>query len=210
MPQIITSSKFNIANELNIPLAADFISDNPSLQTPSAKAFLDNLCIKLEKELLINALGLVQYNALQLAFPDIEEPENAKYKKLVQGDEYDGKIWIGLDSDYSPIAWLVLQQFLIAQSQQLTGVGVVNVQPEAAQLVSPKHRIAIANAEFVKMYQLGYMDEPYVSSDGLFVDWFGCNNNSAYVSLWQYLVDKQADFSIEYFKPYETYNSAGI
>lgn len=210
MPQIITSSNFNKANELNIPLAADFISDNPSLQTPSAKAFLDNLCIKFEKELLVNALGLVQYNTLQLALADIDNPTYAKYKKLVQGDEYDGKIWIGLNNDYSPIAWLVLQQFLIAQSQQLTGIGVVNVQPEKAQLVSPKYRISLANAAFIKSYQLGYLEYPIISHDGMFIDWYGCPSDIAQVSLYKYLVDKQADFNIDFFKPYQTHNSAGI
>ena len=171
MPQIVNSTYFQKANELNIPLSVPFITANPALETPNEKAFLDELCVKIEKELLINALGLATYNTLQLALADIDNPLYASYKKLVQGEEYDNKIWIGLDNDYSLIAWRILEQYLSDKK--------------------------------------GYLEFPIISFDGVFVDWFGFDNDT-YVSLYQYLNDKNEDFSIEYFKSYDTQNSFGI
>ncbi len=186
MPQIVNSTYFQKANELNIPLSVPFITANPALETPNEKAFLDELCVKIEKELLINALGLATYNTLQLALADIDNPLYASYKKLVQGEEYDNKIWIGLDNDYSLIAWRILEQYLFKSNEQLTALGTVNVQPEKAQLKSPKYKIASANANFINGYQKGYLEFPIISFDGVFVDWFGFDNDT-YVSLYQYL-----------------------
>ena len=190
-------------------MSVPFITANPALETPNEKAFLDELCVKIEKELLINALGLATYNTLQLALADIDNPLYASYKKLVQGEEYDNKIWIGLDNDYSLIAWRILEQYLFKSNEQLTALGTVNVQPEKAQLKSPKYKIASANANFINGYQKGYLEFPIISFDGVFVDWFGFDNDT-YVSLYQYLNDKNEDFSIEYFKSYDTQNSFGI
>jgi len=209
MPQIIDSSYFTKANELNIPLAVDFITANPSLQVPNEKAFLDSLCIKVEKKLLINALGLTTYNELQTALDDIDNPIYEKYKKLVEGEEYDSKVWIGLDGEYSLIAYRILEQYLFASNEQLSGVGTVQVNPEKAKLLSPKYKIASANANFIKGYQQGYLEFPNIYCDGTFIDWFGFNKD-VNVSLYQYLLDKQTDFSIDFFKSYEMQNSFGI
>jgi len=49
--------------------------------------------------------------------------------------------------------------------------------------------------------------------DDVFTDWFGGCENSVDVSLYQYLVDKVADFvglDIANFKVYESKNSFGI
>lgn len=213
MPQIITSSKFTKANELNIPQAEAFITENPAIETPNGKAFIDELCIKTEKELLINALGLATYNALQLALADIDTPDNAKYKKLVQGDEYNNKIWIGLNSDYSCIVYRVLELYLSSANKLLTGVGLVNANPEKSNLISPKIEIANANAKFIQGYQAGFLQYPEISCDGLFIDWYGTDQqNSNFVSLYQYLLDHPTDFSVDNFKGYgrETQNSFGI
>ena len=156
MPQIVNSTYFQKANELNIPLSVPFITANPALETPNEKAFLDELCVKIEKELLINALGLATYNTLQLALADIDNPLYASYKKLVQGDEYDDKVWNGLNYDYSLIAYRILEQFLVQSNERLTGVGNTQGNPEKSVLISPKYKIANANANFIKQYQGGY------------------------------------------------------
>ena len=209
MPQIIDVTYFQKANELNIPLSVEMVVANPSLQTPNTQQELTLLCQKVEKSILLNALGLTTYNELQLALADINNPLYASYKKLVQGEEYDNKIWIGLDNDYSLIAWRILEQYLFKSNEQLTALGTVNVQPEKAQLKSPKYKIASANANFINGYQKGYLEFPIISFDGVFVDWFGFDNDT-YVSLYQYLNDKNEDFSIEYFKSYDTQNSFGL
>ena len=80
-------------------------------------------------------------------------------------------------------------------------------------MVSPKYIIANANAKFIKQYQDGYLNEPIISDDGLFIDWFGTQDDLN-VSMYRYLVDKKADFvdwSEENFRPSQDFkNSFGI
>ena len=210
MPQIIDVTYFQKANELNIPLSVEMVVANPSLQTPNTQQELTLLCQKVEKSILLNALGLTTYNELQLALADIDNPLYASYKKLVQGDEYDDKVWNGLNYDYSLIAYRILEQFLVQSNERLTGVGNTQGNPEKSVLISPKYKIANANANFIKQYQGVYLHEPII--DGVFIDWFG-NQDSINVSLYKYLLDKAADFpdvEMAKFLIYEPQNSFGI
>jgi hypothetical protein len=100
MPNIITISNFQNANELNIPLASQTIVANPTLNNPNNVGYLTELITRVEKSILINAFGIAMYNELQLALADLNAPANASYKKLVQGDTYDDKVWVGLDNNY--------------------------------------------------------------------------------------------------------------
>ena len=213
MPQIVNLTYFQKANGLNIPLAKEFIVANPSLETPNNSNALTELCEKIEKSLLLNALGLTTYNTLQLALTDdFTNPIYAPYEKLVKGDEYDGKIWEGLDNDYSLIAYRIFEQYLTEESQILTGVGNTEGNPEKSTLVSPKYKIANANQNFITKYQQGYLEFPIMYNDGMFIDWFG-GDTGVNVSLYQYLIDKQTDFpdfKMETFRCYETKNSFGI
>jgi len=213
MPNIIDLSYFQQANALNIPLSVQMIVANPTLETPNSATALTELITKVEKSLLLNALGLTTYNELQLAIEDsFTNPLYAKYQKLVEGEEYDGKIWQGLNYEYSLIACKIQQEFLFNTNQQLTGIGNVEVKPQGANLVTPAYKIANANANFIQQYQGGYMKYPIIYNNGEFIDWFGCNDEIE-VSLYRYLTDKKADFTdvnLENFKVYETYNSFGI
>jgi len=212
MPQITTIASFQNANELNIPLATTNVVANPSLATPNSTDALISLCVKTEKTLLLNALGLTTYNTLQLALADINNPLYASYKKLVEGENYDGKVWIGLDDEYSLIAYKIFELFVTQTNEHLTGVGNTQGNPEKASLISPRYKIANASQNFITRYQKGYLNEPIILDDGLFIDWFGCDN-TVEVSLYQYLMDKQADFEdfdISSFRTYDTQNSFGI
>lgn len=212
MPQIVTVEYFQKANDLNLPLSNDILVANPTIKSPNSQTAITNLCIKIEKQLLLNALGLDTYNTLQLALADIDNPLYASYKKLVEGDEYDGKVWEGLNNDYSLIAYHVYEQYLTEESERLTGVGNTQGKPEKATLVSPKYKIATANNNFISKYQGGYLQYPIVYNDGEFIDWFG-NQDGINVSLYQYLNDNAVnfpDFKPESFRCYETKNSFGI
>jgi len=213
MGQIIDKSYFQNANDLNIPLSVEMIVANPTIETPNSVDYLTSLCIKTEKSILVNSLGLEAYNELQLAIADdYVNPLYAKYEKLVKGEEYDNKIWHGLDYEYSLIAWKILEQFLIKTNQKLTAIGNVEVSPQNANLTTPAYIIANANDEFIRGYQGGILKEPNVYLDGLFIDYFG-NSNEIEVSLYQYLSDKATDFTnvdLDKFKIYETVNSFGI
>lgn len=201
--QIVDKSYFNNQNYIHIPLAVV----DPSA-TPNNAAELDYLCIKLEREILLNALGLSLYNEIK-AITDIDLPENAKFKKLIQGDKYDGKIWLGLDNDDSLIANYIYQEFVTQTDIRLSATGAKKVNAENATTQTPKYLIAGAHQNFIKQYQGEYLTTPFIENN--FIDWYGCNNIEK--SLYGYLMDKQADFlnwKPENFKIYETKNSFGI
>jgi len=213
MPNIIDKTYFQKANELNIPQSVAVIVANPALATPNSESYLTNLCVRIEKSILVNALGLQTYNTLQLALADIDNPLYASYKKLVQGDEYDNKIWSGLDYDYSLIAYKIFEEFVTERNEQLSGVGVVKTDAEKSNLITPAYKIATANQKFMEQYQNGYLIEPIIY--GNFIDWFG-QGDDVEVSLYQYLMDKAedfTDFNIENFRVYyesEVKNTFGI
>ena len=210
MPQIVSKSYFNKQNILYIPLASEAPLPSAVTSTPNDGTYIDNLCIEIEKTILVNALGLTTYNELQLALADIDNPLYASYKKLVNGDEYDGKIWVGLKYDLSLIANAVWIEYVMQKNTNLSAVGNSQVNLEKGTLVTPMYKIANASASFIKQYQGQYLDEPIVI--GNFIDWQGCDD-SVEVSLYRYLSDKKADFpnvDLNKFKFYEQINSFGI
>ena len=210
MPQIVNKSYFNKQNILYIPLASEAPLPSAVTSTPNDGTYIDNLCIEIEKTILVNALGLTTYNELQLALADIDNPLNASYKKLVNGDEYDGKIWVGLKYDFSLIANAVWIEYVSQKNTNLSAVGNSQVNVEKGTLVTPMYKIANASASFVKQYQGEYLNEPFVN--GIFVDWQG-GDDSVEVSLYRYLSDKKIDFpnvDLNKFKFYEQINSFGI
>ena len=210
MPQIVSKSYFNKQNILYIPLASEAPLPSAVTSTPNDGTYIDALCIEIEKTILANALGLTTYNELQLALADIDNPLNASYKKLVNGDEYDGKIWVGLKYDLSLIANAVWIEYVMQKNTNLSAVGNSQVNLEKGTLVTPMYKIANASASFIKQYQGKILDEPIVI--GNFIDWQGCDD-SVEVSLYRYLSDKKTDFpniDLNKFKFYEQINSFGI
>lgn len=214
MPNIIDLTYFQNSNVLNIPLSVSAPIANVSMQTPNETTYLEDLITRVEKSILVNALGLSTYNALQLALADINNPIYASYKKLVQGEEYNDKIWNGLNYELSLIAFKVYEVFLTETNTRLTGVGTVQGSSEKSVNVAPLYKIANASQSFLRSYQGGYMVYPNIYDiDGIeFIDYFSCNEEIE-VSLYQYLVDKQADFEdfdLTKFRTYEGKNSFGI
>lgn len=206
--QIVNKSYFQKENYLFIPLS---VPDPSGSATPDNATEIDNLCISIERDILLNALGLTLYNELfALTETTIELPENERWKKLVEGEGYDGKVWVGLKYDYSLIAYRVFEQFNIETSIRLSATGAKQVQGENAVQQSPKYLIATANQRFIKQYQGDYLHTPIVVDN--FTDWFGCNNEIE-KSLYGYLTDKKADFpewEQSKFRVYETQNSFGL
>lgn len=210
MPQIVNKSYFNKQNILYIPLASEAPLPSAVTSTPNDGTYIDALCIEIEKTILVNALGLTTYNELQLALADIDNPLNASYKKLVNGDEYDDKIWVGLKYDLSLIANAVWIEYVMQKNTNLSAVGNSQVNLEKGTLVTPMYKIANASASFIKQYQGEYLNEPIVI--GNFIDWQG-GDDSVEVSLYRYLSDKKTDFpnvDLNKFKFYEQINSFGI
>ena len=190
MSQIVDNTWFNKENELYLPLAVANPIPVGGQSPPNFVNVLKNLCIQTERELLLNALGGTLYDELQLALADIDNPTNAKWKKLVVGDSYDDKNWIGLKSDYSLIAYRVYEMFLTKYSEQLTAFGVVKANSGNAENVTSAYKITNANLQFLKGFQDGYLFEPTITEN--FTDWYGQETKD--VSLFRYLIDKKNDF----------------
>lgn len=212
---IIDLTYFQQANVLNIPLSISAPVANSVWNTPDNTAYLENLITRVEKSILLNAFGLAFYNELQLALADIDNPLYASYKELVQGKEYDGKVWKGLEDDYSLIAFKVYETFLTETNERLASAGAVKVNVEAATLVTPAYKIANASQEFYKGYQAGFCFVPTIYYDGLFIDWTEQDLDVS-VSLWQYMNDNKADFPLfnidnfGIYEPLDAKNSFGI
>ncbi len=210
MPQIVSKSYFNKQNILYIPLASEAPLPSAVTSTPNDGTYIDALCIEIEKTILVNALGLTTYNELQLALADIDNPLNASYKKLVNGDEYDGKIWVGLKYDLSLIANAVWIEYVMQKNTNLSAVGNSQVNLEKGTLVTPMYKIANARASFKKQIQGEILSEPFVI--GNLFNGQGCLDGVE-VSLYRYLSDKKTDFpnvDLNKFKFYEQINSFGI
>lgn len=202
--QIVNSTFFTLENSLHIPLA---VKNPTGVVGPSNESYLDQLCVSVEREILLNALGLTLYNEL-FALTEItfELPENERWKKFVKGDG----LWNGLDKYNSLIAYRVFEEFTTETNTRLSATGTAKVNPENANHVSPKFLIANARQQFIKQYQGGYLCNPIVNDN--FVDWYG-ENEGLELSMYQYLRDNIASFptwNSSTFRIYETKNTFGI
>ena len=205
--QIVNKSYFSKENSLYIPLA---IQEPTGGTTPSNEGEIDFLCIEIERQILLNALGLTLYNELfALTLVTIAEPANERWQKFVFGDEYDEKVWNGIYYDNSLIAYRVFEQFTTETNIRLSATGATKVNAENATNQTPKYLISTANQRFIKQYQGDYLDCPIIIEN--FTDWYGQEEIER--SMYGYLIDKQADFpewDSSKFKVYETKNSFGI
>lgn len=213
MPQIVNKTYFNKANRLNIPLAIDNPSISTVVSSPNNSNFLDNLCIEIEKNLLLNSLGLNLYNQLQVALTNLSDPSNLKWKNLVEGVEYGEKKWQGLNYELGFIAQKVYQNYISKTNEQLSPVGNIKVNSENSNLITPVYKIAIANQSFINNYQNGFLKYPKITEN--IIDWY-CDDSTVEVSFYQYLLNNKSDFiglNLSKFKTYEIdkiKNSFGI
>lgn len=202
--QIVNSTFFTLENSLHIPLA---VKNPTGVVAPSNESYLDQLCVSVEREILLNALGLTLYNELfALTEITIKLPENERWKKFVQGDG----LWNGLDKYNSLIAYRVFEEFTTETNTRLSATGTAKVNPENANNVSPKFLLANANQQFIKQYQGGYLCNPIVNDN--FVDWYG-ENEGLELSMYQYLrdnIDSFPTWNASTFRIYETKNTFGI
>lgn len=201
---IITPSYFK--NDLYIPNA------EPTAGGANNYAALQDCINMVEGYILKNAFGLTLYNELVAALPIVVESDD-KWKWLVNGREYDGKSWIGLANDKSPIAYAVYAAFLDINSHFWTTTGTMHPNPENSQAVSPTFKIATAWQNFIRKYQNGCHYESYIEIgyDYVFTDYFG-SHEDVEVSLYQYMSDNKDLYNWDNakFKRYNTVNSFGL
>lgn len=203
----------NFVNDLYIPLAKGTISGTPNTETPNSRAGVLELINEVEKEVLLNSLGLDLYNELTAALVDLPSADQ-KWRDLVNGVEYDGKIWEGLDNAKSLFLYAVYTLFIMENSDFLTALGVAKSNVENANLTTNATKVSYAWQKFLTKYQNGCLAEPLIYSDSgvNFVDYYGTNDNIQR-SLYQYLNDNLTIWDTwdnSKFRLYEQMNSFGI
>lgn len=208
MPTVIDNTWFKY--DLAIPNAIPM----PSIvgDTVNNADGINDFIAAAEESLLLNALGLTIYNGLKNALDDIENADQ-KWKDLVNGLEYDGKVWEGLRSPKSLIAYYVYSEYLNQNSSFFTTHGVEKPRSENSENVTPFYKIAGSWQTFVKKYQGNAHNLPYrYMKDGVcVVDYIG-EHTDVKVSLFNYLLDKKDVYGWEttMFKIYEQKNSFGL
>lgn len=166
---------------------------------------VDSLEISIDKYVplfLQNVLGTILFNELNpfVSGVTLNALAPQKWKDLVDGVSYDDgkKVWRGLRYEQGLYKESILAQFVYFNHYQETfssGVGqVVDVAKNAINANPTQHLTEVYNT-FVEMYQ-GTCAHPVASFNNgvLFVDYYGSNNSSGYVSLLQYLQDHSTDF----------------
>lgn len=203
----------NFVNDLYIPLAQGTINSTPNTATPNSRAGVLELINEVEKDVLLNSLGLDLYNELLAALVDLPSADQ-KWKDLVNGVEYDGKIWEGLDNTKSLLLYAVYTLFIMNNSDHLTALGVAKSKVENANITTNVTKVSYAWQKFLSKYQDGCLAEPLVYSDSgyTFTDYYGTNDNIKR-SLYQYLndnLDTWTTWDSAKFRLYEQINSFGI
>lgn len=204
MPNIITTSYF--VNDLDVP------NSKPVAGGANNISHLKECITTIERSLLLNSLGLTIYNELQAVLPIVDTTED-KWKWLVNGKEYDGKVWDGLANPKSLIAYAAYCAFLDQNSHFWTTTGTVRTDTENSENITPAFKIATNWQVFLRKYQDGCHKHP-ITEYGIgwvYRDYFG-NHDNIMVSLYQYLRDNKDlyGWGESNFMMYEQKNSFGL
>ena len=182
---------------------------------------LEFYIVEYERELLINALGIVLYTEYKTALSDLDNSDQ-KWKDLVNGVTYSNpsgvkKRWEGLKgaNKQSLVACYIFTQYLRNYNETFATTGVVKNDSQNATNQSATPKFIKAYRKFINQYQgdCEYAPQFYINefgSQGL--DYYATEN--ATVSLYQFLVDSneldKTKFPDLSFKFYQQTNSFGI
>lgn len=204
---IISPSDFK--NEFYIPLANGTISGTTSQEVPDNNTYLQSVIDEVQEDLLLNSLGLEQYNELVLALP-ITDDSAQKWKDLVNGRDINGKKWEGLKNILLASTYYF---FNTEKADVLTAVGIAMPESENATRTTPRYKLASAWQKFIEGYQGGYVCNPIVYNDyGYpYLDYYQ-QRNRIKISLYEYLQESKETYSFEnqFFRIYENINTFGI
>lgn len=208
MPAIIDYTYFQ-----NEPLFIPNTVPVPDIQdgTVTATEQLDSFIDAYEKLLLVNALGIVQYNELKLNQDEL----SGKWHDLIEGKEYGDKVWTGLKPI---IASFVFCKYAENDKSYYTGVGMERSDSKNSISVNPTEKITEIWNSFIEMYggsfeSCGnYWYFPYLYFSGWNFNRWNYDNyaKNSFVSLRQFLKDFPEDYSSEFFKDYFYKNRFGI
>lgn len=212
--------------ELYLPNARTVDADagTSTTQVPKINTFISEFV----RELLINALGVTNYNTLKgiIDANTLGDVGNEKWAALVNGEDYtnpDGidMRWDGLkgfSKTNSVLAYYVFCKYLRDEDVLYTTTGTVKDISKNAVSVSATPKYVNAWNKFIKLYQGGYQ---YVDTPRLIVNYAGefgfdyyQQREGVFVSLMQYVYDKNVDDATNFpdapMKLYEVKNSMGL
>lgn len=148
--------------------------------------------------LLQNSLGSVLFTDLdsQVTNGILDNDADQKWKDLVNGKEYDGKVWKGLNYDEGSFKVSLLAYFTYWNWLNDSLSSNLQVQVKNAENVNDTNSLVNVWNTFIQMYQGGVYDfgkKVYIINGTTFVDWYN-GNNSNYVNLLQFLQDNPLDY----------------
>ena len=210
---IIDETYFN--RELSIPN----VNEAQSEVFDTVNSFVDEYA----RQLLRDALGIEIFNVLDSYVIDgvFDETSAPQYIiDLVNGKEYVKDDitykWSGLISEEgvfkkSLLANYVYCKWFESSITYQSGVGEVTINATNANLVNPTQRLVNYWNKFIEMYQdiCNYKPAIYYKSNVRIIDWQGQTPNTQ-VSLIQYLLDNEQDFTNCPMILYEVKNQLGI
>tara|TARA_R110002049_G_C9177884_1_gene563260 strand:- start:19566 stop:20222 length:657 start_codon:yes stop_codon:yes gene_type:complete len=200
-------------NDLYIPLAKAIVTTSPSQGSPNNTNWINNNIDVLERRLLLNALQLDSYNELQLALVDLPMA-GQKWIDLVEGVEYDGKVWEGLKNENSLIANFIYYHCLSkSESGFNNAMGVSKPKAENAEHFDPTIKLSQSWNTFLYKYQNYLGSELKLSYIGNneFIDEVN-DTIDVEVSLFTFLYDHKEDYNFDYlkFRQYKRKQTQGI
>jgi len=184
--------------------------------TPTAADSLQQEIDQRECEVLVKALGWVQYaellDQLEQVSPStdwtVKPSAPQKWKDLVNGVTYDGKRWNGLrytlgTNKISLIANYVYFYYLQSEWYQYTATGIQVAEAENSVRQSPNNQMVKAWNSFIEMYGGNNDGRGYSffnNRNGFGMRWAFGTNEKTDVSLYRFLSDRSGDFDNSFFQ----------
>tara|TARA_R110000851_G_scaffold138083_1_gene274241 strand:+ start:139 stop:792 length:654 start_codon:yes stop_codon:yes gene_type:complete len=217
MGKLINVSYFQ-NGDLYIPNTLDL---NAQISVPTTTTDLEFYILEYERELILNALGIVLYTEYESALKNLEAADE-KWKDLINGVTYvnesgTSKRWEGLlgVNKQSVVACYVFTQYLRNYNETFMTTGIVKNNSKNATNESATPKFIKAYRKFINQYQgdFEYAPQFYINEFGTHgLDYYSSEN--ATVSLYQFLTDSneldKTKFPNFTFKFYEQTNSFGI
>jgi len=149
--------------------------------------------------LLQKALGNVLFSELdsQVTNGILDSGADQKWKDLVNGKEYDGKVWKGLNYDEGSFKVSLLAYYTYWFWLNELDSSNYQTQAKNADNINPTSNLVNVWNKFLEMYQgLNTINFPVVRyiNGATFVDYFNGGQNSNYVSLLQFLIDNPIEY----------------
>lgn len=169
--------------------------------------------------LLQMSLGNVLFSQLNSQVTDgvLDVDADQKWKDLVNGATYDGKVWRGLNYKEGSFKVSLLAYFTFWHWLNDSNSNGYQTQVKNAENINPTSTMVAIWNRFLEMYQgLPYYDcLPKVSdvNGTAFVDYYREGQNSNYVSLLQFLQDNPTNYpnpQLYTFENISNSNSLGL